>query len=341
MSARPILLATVLLAACAARSHGPVSHGQVAFDTGAAIPQEFLPALEALEQAVRDGDEVVARSILEHLYARHPEGRALELARSFERILDGRALVRDLDLRLEGKESAEAAGQYTVTLVASHHREEELRLRAGAARLRETLYGVQPDGAEQRESTSRALDELGDLRLPAGEETRVALAELYLPSPPGTLAQRARLELELFVGELEVDERVLPAQQVPVAPAECVRLASFLPATAVEPSELLRYVLDERVRRPALMERAVRIAPARRAEALDLVAGRLDELSVVTLGELVPALRWLSGTDGPGGDPEEWHDWLAARAKRRAAAAESGGRSGPLSIPRPPEDASR
>ena len=31
----------------------------------------------------------------------------------------------------------------------------------------------------------------------------------------------------------------------------------------------------------------------------------------------IPALRWLSGTARPGGDPTAWRQWMAARARAR------------------------
>jgi hypothetical protein len=63
------------------------------------------------------------------------------------------------------------------------------------------------------------------------------------------------------------------------------------------------------------MERAVRITPERRAEALDRLTPVVERLSIVELELLVPALRWLSRVTRPGGDPEAWRLWLRERAR--------------------------
>jgi len=330
-------LLPALVALCGACAGGPQRDldGPVALASGEPVAAEYAPALEALERAVLDGDDEVARSTLERLLARSPSGRSLELARAFERILDGRELVASLDLRLAAEELDGHVATYRLWLVAAHPHESELRFHPGAASLRESVLAVDPGGAESRAVSTLALEDLDTLVLPPGEELRVELATLRLPSPPGALALRARVELELLPGTIELEGRRLPARDARVERVEIVRLAAFLPTATVEPSELLRYVTSERVELPPLMERAVRIAPGRRAEALDLLAPEVEGLSLLTLGRMVPALRWLSGTTLPGGDPEAWRRWLRARAARRTGER----RASALDIPAVPAGA--
>jgi hypothetical protein len=223
-----------------------------------------------------------------------------------------------LDLCLSAEELEGESGSYMLVLSAAHPFDEVIVLHPSMARLSETVTTVDPQGSEQRSVNSRALEHLSHIEIPPGEPTRVELAELDLPAVAGILAIRARVRLALLPGGLSRGERALPAQDLRVEPVECVRLAAVLPAAAIEPRELLRYVTEERVRRPALMERAVRILPARRGEALDLLAANVNRLSVPACEDLVPALRWLDEERTPGGDPTAWREWLLARAGRRA-----------------------
>lgn len=312
----PLLAALAALAGACAGGPQQDLDEPIVLAGGGPVAAEHVPALEALERAVFDGDDEVARSTLQRLLAREPGGRALELARAFERVLDGRALVASLDLRLAAEELEGHVATYRLWLLAAHPHASEVRFRPGAASLRESLLSVDPEGAESRAVSNLAIDDLDTLVLPPGEELRVELATLHLPSRPGLLALRSRLELALLPGAITIEGRRLPARDARVERVEIVRLAGFLPTSTVEPSELLRYVQGERVERPPLMERAVRIAPGRRAEALDLLSPQVEGMSLLTLERIVPALRWLAGTTAPGGDPEAWRRWLRARAER-------------------------
>jgi hypothetical protein len=292
--------------------------------TRGAIDPEKIPAFELLHLAVMAGENESARRILERLLARDPRGPALELARAYERILDGRALVTALDLRLVAEERAGQPGAYDVFLLASQGTGEALVLRPRGARLRETVVAVDCDGTENRRVGVGVIEDIEELPLPVGEQVRRHLATMTLSAPAGTLAIRARWYLELTTVEARLAERSLPAADVRVGVAERVRLAAFLPPAPVEPAELLRYLREEQVRGPALMERAVRILPGRRAEALDLLTPMVEEMSVLTLELLVGPLRWLAGTAIPGGDAEAWRRWLSARARENTRSEEAG-----------------
>lgn len=98
-------------------------------------------------------------------------------------------------------------------------------------------------------------------------------------------------------------------------------LAGRLPTAAVEPAELVRYARGATCSTPALVERAVRIAPARYEEALDAVAAIADELTRERIVELAPALRWLAREPALGADAQGWQEWLRARHNRAAARA--------------------
>src|SRR5439155_13790493 len=65
------------------------------------LDPSFLPALQALQRAVESGDDAEGEAVLDRLMLRHPRGQVLDLAQAFRRILDGRAAVAGLSLRLE------------------------------------------------------------------------------------------------------------------------------------------------------------------------------------------------------------------------------------------------
>jgi len=287
-------------------------------DLQSGVPPEFVPALEAVRVALSEGDELNARRALQRVLARQPEGRTLELARGFERILDGRERIRWLDWRLEAAERPGQPGSYDLVLVASQQGPEALVLRSGGARLRVTQYAVDPDGHERRGSRRDAVPFPSELVLPIEGELRLPIADLSLEPPTGVLAFSSIFDFELLPGEFVDGGRYLPVQSVPVESLEIVRLAGELSGAPLDPGELVAYVDRGRIFVPALMERAVRILPDQRPAALDGLAPVAERLNIVELELLVPALRWLSGSVVPGGDPEAWRRWLRERAARRA-----------------------
>ena len=326
-----LFLIVLFFASCAAPGEGgedaQTGTGDLHSRIGPQIDLEFEPALEAVIQALDDGNEAVARATLNRLLSRKPGGETLEFALALERILDGRQLARGLDLRLEATLSTAAGGRWQLTLVANQRTEQELVLRCAGAELRQVILIVDPDGHEQRSTRREPMPWPEELVLPPEEELRLALLDLELPAPPGLLALSSRLVLEIMPGELvDPEGRYLPAQELTVEPLEIVRLASYLPTAPVEPEELARYVRSGRIFLPALMERTVRILPARRDEALDLLVPQVESMSLVELDLLVPALRWLSRTTRPGGDPEAWRAWMGRRGRGISEeAAEPGG----------------
>lgn len=296
------------------------------------VPLEFVPALQAIEVALADGANDTARGALRALYSRGLEGTVLELAQAFERILDGRDCVASLDLRLEAVEDPEAQAVYRLDLVIAQNGPRDLVYRPGGVRLWVYQYAVAPDGTGQRGSRRDAVPFPVEIKIPREGETRYEVARLSLDPPAGILAFSSSLRLELMPGEFrEEGGRYLPAQSVPQPKLELVRLAGALPNSAIEPRELVSYVAAGKLYLPALMERAVRIDPARREETLDLLAPTIAGLNVVDMRLLVAPLRWLSRTADPGGDPEAWRRYMARRSEHRAANEPT--RSGGLVLP--------
>lgn len=290
------------------------------------VPEAFLPAVEAIITAIKEDDNVTARSALNALLRRNPDSHTMELARGFERLLDGRLRVSWMELRLEAIEDPESPGNYQLDLVLSHHGNEDLVYRAGGARLFVGQVAVGPDGSGQRGTRRDATPFPEEVTLLPDEEQRFEVARLSLDPPRGVLAFSSKLRLDLLPGQFKMrDGRYLPAQNVPSPKLELVRLAGDLPNGLVEPQELLNYAMQPRPFVPALMERAVRIAPERRDEALDLLTEWVATTDTVSLETIVPALRWLARTDSPGGSAAAWRVYMANRARHASGAASKGG----------------
>ncbi len=318
------LLALAPLAACAG---GPdtADAADLQGPPRPVLPRALLPTFEALESAIEAGEDAEARQLLARLRARTSDPEILRATDTYERILVGRELAARLDLRLESFELEQAPGTHVVRFVAEQTGAEDLVLRTAPARLRLWMTSVDVDGAEQRSVRTFAIEPLSEIPVPAHGSFELDLGATELPVGR-FLAVRGSWQLEVFAGSLHVgtvDAEGFPAQGVPVAGTEAVRIAPFLPAEPVEPGELARFVRKPGFDLPPALERAVRIPVDQRDVALDLLTPVAIEMNLPDLARLVPCLRWLSGSAEPGGDPEAWRRWLAGRARRRADATRS------------------
>jgi hypothetical protein len=279
------------------------------------IDPTFVPAFDSLTAAVDAHDDETARRILARILARDPDEPTRRRAEAFERILDGRALVAELDLRLV-QEPAEQEGKILVFFEARHGLDAPLRVRTAPASLHLLLAGVDLTGFEHRTARTVTIGAIADFRIEPGVTTRIGLGDFELM--PGTaLAVRGSWDLQLLPGEILLAGQSYPATGFQVSPCSAGRLAAFLPGEPVEPAELLRYLQGSEFSMPALIERTVRIEPERRAEALDLLTPTVLAAAPLEVERVVPALRWLSGQRELGGDPLAWQGWLEARQQRR------------------------
>jgi hypothetical protein len=305
--------------ACSAPRTRPV---QAQSQSHEPIDPRFEPAFQALAAALAADDEPTAERILERIVARDPPPAERALAETYGRILRGRALARAIDLELEAEVSQDHQ-TVALALVASHPLDRMLELRGGAGTLNQLLTSVEASGLEQRVSRSVALEDVADLRIPPGKQARVALGRYEMPIG-AALAVEAAWDLRLPPGTLRLDGEDLPVQTFTVRGCETRRIAAFLPTPAVEPGELARYVASGGRSMPALVERAVRIEPERRREALEALAPVALEMPRMELAVLVPALRWLSGERKLGGDVDAWARWLEEVRAGPQPAAPSG-----------------
>ncbi len=290
--------------ACAARPPAPA---RPAVDPG------FEPAFQALRSALDERDDALAERVLARILARDPKCGTRAQAEAFGRILRGRSLARSLDLALIAEDIA-PGDSVRLVLVAQHDLEQPLELRSGPATLRVTLTALDAAGGEERRASTQALPELATLLVPPGAGARWPLGEFAVPTGRA-LGALAEWDLELQQGVLVLEGLDFPASEVAVAGCQTLRLATWLPASPVEPGELVRYVEAGARSMPALVERTVRIDPARREEALDLLTPSALSCSRLELARLVPTLRWLSQQRELGADVDAWRAWLSARLR--------------------------
>ncbi len=276
--------------------------------------EPFEPAFAELSSALRAGDDELARSILVYATARGPRGAALEIAERFAQRLEARARVARLELALVEAASS-APESVKLELVVRNAGDERVELRAPGAALDQRVVGLTPDGVEQRRGQRLFVDALDRLVLAGGETRRVSLGRFPAPLA-GYIALRGDWRLSAATGLVRIDGLELEASELKIAPLERSRLDPRLPSTPIEPQSLVDYVRRGAPSMPSFLERAVRIAPERRAEALDLLAPALLERPQLELVRAAPVLRWLSGEsvgDGFGEDAQRWRAWLEAR----------------------------
>lgn len=305
----------------------------------AQVEPEFLAALETVQAAVQAGDDATARAILDRVFWRGPEGKTLAVARAFERVLDGRAALRELELVLEsvpetevepqtdgstplpavsqtnGAHPSERPALRGLWLVARNEGLVPLVLAPGPATLVTTHQRLDVRAALASTSEAHSFESLKPLSVAPGGEARVRLSAFFLEAAPDALAERLAFHLELRAGAIRRDGRELPAQRVVVRDLEACVLSEPLtargPATADELEALLR---GGRVETAPALELALRLAPEEREAALDAIAKHSRSLAETDMKELVPALRWLSRSADPGGDPVLWRALLERRA---------------------------
>jgi hypothetical protein len=274
-----------------------------------ALDPRFAPAIESLGQAVAAGDDDVARRILAGVLARRPEGRALELARSFEAVLEGREVRDALRLTLVARdlpvEDGEALDGYRLALICENTDTRTLGLFFPPPTLRLLANWAFPVGTDARTVESRTFDGLHGLVLEPGESVCFELGE-YHPRLGDALAQRDLWTLITRSGEVDVGGRRVPVAAPDATPCEVVRLAGFLPTAELTPEGLVEYVQRPKLFLPSLMERTVRIPPQRWLDTLAALVPLLDEMDDERVRLISPALRWLSRSARIGADPGAW-----------------------------------
>lgn len=277
--------------------------------------QPFEPLFAELGAALDRRDHATAERLLLRVEALRPVGAAARRAEAFRNILDGRATAAALGLALEARPTGRE-GEYDVVLRAHHQLGAPVRLRCPGSALVFTSLGVSEAGIESRARRRVLTDRLADLTLEHDVACELPLGTFYVPAR-GLVAARGRWELVTLGGSLERDGRELPANSFRAAECEVLRLDPRLPTGEVTPDEFAAYVARGAPSLPALLERAARLAPERREEALDAATAPFLLLVPDELERLAPALRFLTLLEDPPPDARGWRAWLEARRATR------------------------
>lgn len=269
-------------------------------------------AFEELRAAVEEGEDEVARAILRRLTPRISDPLSAELAAGYKNILAGR-LIRDAvmgEVRVVEQED----GGFSVSLDMSQALFGDVTLRPGHVRVHAITRSIDLAGHQSTRVSDRLVESGDGWTL---LKDQVLSVPMGFDSPlfgEGFLAVRCEWKVILGAGSAETPSGVYPLMGVQVNDGLLVRLSREIPTQAVEPVELVRYCLESTVRPEGLLERAVRISPARYAEALDLLAESEPVLSPARLEELIPVLAWLTGGSVMRASAYEWREWLRLRA---------------------------
>jgi len=322
-----------------------------------AIHVSYAAAFEALKEALAEDDLLLARSTARQLQGRlnRELGSAISLAQArtrtddvaaltlsgqlpsresveaaqvaverFENIIDGRERLLAVNLTVElrrvpGEERVEA------WLTGESSWVEALTVRPFAASILIGRLHIDQEGFEVNWTESVVLEDALELTVPARAAASARLLALPIQVPVGAMATRMSVTLVCTGGELEEGGTRFPAREIAVAKGERTDIAGWIPAGLVEPRRLIELVGQGRGATDVLLECAIRIAPSRRAEALDGLGRAVQTLPGEAVRPAVPAIRWLmgvSGIDGFGRDERDWKELLSERYERRVQAGE-------------------
>ncbi len=304
------------------------------------VEERFQPAFEALQSALSAGDDREARAVLDRLYALGPTGTALEFARGFGRILDGRAAVSALDLALDAQFIRPPGGGSfaRVSFVATARDGRNLVAHPGPGVLHVTVLVIDPAGALSRRVEVVPLDTIKELDVGPDRPARIDLVELPVVLPAGALALRAVFEVDLRAGSMRSADEVvpessrdrdLPAMRWHVESSEVAVLAKELASQDLAaPGDLAQAALEGKIDRRKALVIAVRLPRADRDAALDELSRVSRQIAEPVISALGPALRWLATDVNLGEDTDAWRAFLRERAKSLQ-------RESDLRLPRP------
>ncbi|MEL6905784.1 MAG: hypothetical protein AAFP22_10280, partial [Planctomycetota bacterium] len=157
------------------------------------------------------------------------------------------------------------------------------------------------------------------LEVPPGGVARLRIAQVAIEVPVGAIATEMTTRLSLNSGAVVEKGRRYPARDFTVTPSARTDFPAWVPLGYLEPADLVGLVERGDAPLPAILERTVRIAPARRGETLDMLGLAAETLPPQALRPAMPALRWLSGDSSLQLDERGWKVWLAQRLEERRA----------------------
>ena len=309
--------ALLALALCAGACSTPArASGTPSTPADESVSPLNVPLLASLQQALEQGEDELAGRLIARLRTRTlstAEERAVAAA---ERVLFGRARVRELDLALESEPASDAPeGAFSLWLVARSRSARPVTLALPPADLKRARAAIDANGLESLEYESTASRVLCGLALAPGGEQRIELLRYELPCGRA-LAVRERWRLESRSGDLLYDGASYPAARVPVRGCSRERVSPLV-AGPEAPGSTLAEVLSggEALTPRQVLEVALRIPREEREAALRPLGALVEGLPQERIQAVEPALRWLTGNRDIGPDGPRWARYLAARAE--------------------------
>lgn len=290
-----------LLLACAAAAAGcagaRASGAAQAPAPLAAVDPRFEAALLAAQRAVRDGDDLTARSILDRLRAQAPEGEAARIAARLDEVLAGREAMRAVSLALRTRSVPAEDGATMLEVWLETQSVDGVRRVVRPSALSLEIDGLSVDAACVEKRTRDAFPlPLADLQ--AGPETtRLPLWRGPWGLAPGAAAGRVVVRLEARAGRVLVDGRDLPAQRIEAAAGFAAVVEAALAAEGpLDAAGFLAHARQPDLGRASALRMALRVPPALHDETLAALGAARDLDLDPVLEKLVPAARWLCGT---------------------------------------------
>jgi len=334
------VLLALAAGACAGTGHGVESSSVVVRAPVTRVRAANLPALRALQNAVEEGADEVARRLVTLLRARPLNDDEEATVAAFERILVGRELIDAIEFRLdlEGEPPR-------LWLVLVNRSGGPLTLNLPPADLEHLRVTVDAEGLEERNLAARLLDLLRSRELQDAEPVRIELGPVSVPLG-SALAARDTWRLSLRSGEVLRDGMAYPAGRLPLPRRERTVVSDSLPDEPVASGELAQALAcalatwavegNAEAVDGSLLALAVRVPEEERESTLRALLPVLASFPEATLelgARLAPALRWVARTREPGSDLRMWRGWLDAWIRREDARRWRAESQGGLDLP--------
>jgi hypothetical protein len=281
------------------------------------IDPTLVPLFSALDEALASDNRPLAKHLLGQLEALPLGATERAAVERVELVIDGRELQDLLALEVVSRPISSEGQEREALLLASHGLQEAVLLDLPPGLLVRFHRAISPTGQEFIDSDQVQTEAALRFEIPAGERVELALAR-YPIQFAGALAIQERLALSTLDGVARQGERTLPLHDLKVKSSARTLLFGELPKQALDERPLLdllaRPGLLERPSEdvlPPLLERTVRIAPARRDAALLGLCRFAQGLDDAQLLKITPLLRWLGGVEDEVPSPMRWRSLLA------------------------------
>ncbi len=287
-----------------------------------------IPALRALQNALAEGADDLARRLVETLRRRPLTEDERALVESIDRALIGRELMRGLHIDLV----VEVRANGPVLFVAvDSSLATEVTLELPPIDLEHLRVAIDAEGLEGRDFGTQLLGTFESVVVPPLSTTSIELGPCA-GRLGRALAARDRWSLLLRAGRIRRAGEEYPTGRIPSARCEFVTVADDVAGDVLDADALAdrfaNALLDEEtVRRRDLLRAAVRVPAQEREAALRALAPVLRTFADAPArvgAELAPALRWLTRAREPGTDVAEWARWITQHVAELDARAANG-----------------